>query len=152
MNVVLRLTSRCNLTVCFWLMVSGGCIPSVRTQWSVLVFAPPPLVQSCQSLVVWFVHSIDDRLCGLVDTVFALWLRWPLVLSTSSSTCLELCEVSMLSSTDVRTPILTEWSLCNFVCCSVRRDLDHNLSDWGFGSLLVYFMSLVDKCQVTETH
>ncbi len=41
------------------------------------VFAPAPLVQACQSLVVFFLRSIDDGPSGLVDVFVALWRRWP---------------------------------------------------------------------------
>ena len=58
--------------------------------------APAPLVQTCQSLVVCLLHSIDDRPRGLVDAVFVLCRRWPLVLSMSSR--LDLNSVSPRNS------------------------------------------------------
>jgi hypothetical protein len=67
----------------------------------------------------WCLCLVSSMTVGLVDVV---------------SACLELCETSKLF-TDVHTPILKECSLCNFVCCTVRRDLAHNLSDWDLGSL-----------------
>ena len=84
-DAVLRLEDRCNLVGCSQM---DGCrtVSSVGT-WTVecVVLAPDPLVQVCQSLVVWFTHSIDDRPLGLlVDVVFSLCRRWPLDLSTSS--------------------------------------------------------------------
>ena len=68
------------------------------------------------------------------------------------SACLEHCEAPKLSYADVRTSILMECSLCAFVDSAVRRDLAQNLLDWGLGLLLVYWMSLVDNCQVAEDH
>jgi hypothetical protein len=71
--------------------------------------------------------DIDDF--GLVDVV-------RLALNSVST------RVS-LSSTDVRTSILKEFSLCAFVEFVLRRDLAHNLLDRGFNSLLVHWVSLV---------
>ena len=68
------------------------------------------------------------------------------------SACLELCESSKLSSVDVHTSFLKECSLGAFVHITVRRDLAHNLSNWGLGALLVWFVSLLDNCQVGEDH
>ena len=68
------------------------------------------------------------------------------------SACLELCESSKLSSADVLTSFLKERSLDAFVRSVVRRDLSHNLPDWGLGALLVCFVSLLDHCQVDEDH
>jgi hypothetical protein len=56
----------------------------------------------------------------------------------------------LVFSTDVHTPILKEYSLYNFVCCEVRRDLAHNLLDWSLSLLLACFTSLVDNYQVSE--
>ena len=60
-----------------------------------------------------------------------------LVLSTSSSTCLEFCEVSRLS-------FLRRFR------SAVRRDLAHNLLDWSLSLLLVCFTSLVDNYLVVS--
>ena len=59
---------------------------------------------------------------------------------------------SKLSSTDVHTSLLKEYSLDSFVRSAVRRDLVHNLWDWGLSSFLVCFVSLLDNCQVVEVH
>ena len=98
-----------------WL--EDGCLPSVRAHQSPLVFAPAPLVQACQSLVVCFLRSIDYVTVLVVLSMLPLSCVVDdlLVLSTSSSACLELCETSKFSE-DVHTPILKEYSLCHFVC------------------------------------
>ena len=55
-----------------------------------LVFAPTPLVQACQSLVVCSLGSIDDLPFGLVDVVcLVVSMVFLVVSSTSSSLFLE---------------------------------------------------------------
>jgi len=114
------------------------------------------LQDKCISPVVCFLHSIDDRPRGLLDSVFALWCRWPPVLSTSA--CLELSArpQGSLSSAEcpqnVRTSFWKECSRGAFVRSAVRRDLAHNLPDWGLGALVVCFASLLDHLQVAEDH
>ena len=57
---------------------------------------------------------VTSMTSGLVDVV---------------SGCLELSETLKISSTDVHTSFLKEYSLVDFVRNVVRRDLTHNLSD-----------------------
>ncbi len=60
------------------------------TSESWLVFTPTPLVQVCQSLVVYPLRSIDDLPFGLVDVVYlVLSIVFLVVSSTPSSVFLE---------------------------------------------------------------
>ena len=66
-------------------MVAGR-LSSVST-WSVecVVLTPDPLVQACQSFVVCFLRSIDDRSRGLVDVVSLVMSMVFLVVSSTPS-------------------------------------------------------------------
>jgi len=76
-----RLNGECRSSPCIQmqsgsLVVVGGCRTVVFRQYVVSRGRPAPLDQACQSLVVCFLRSIDDRPSGLVDVV-ALERRWP---------------------------------------------------------------------------
>jgi hypothetical protein len=51
------------------LVVVDGCRTVVFRRYVVSRGRPAPLDQDCQSLVVYFLRSIDDRPSGLVDVV-----------------------------------------------------------------------------------
>ncbi len=127
--------------------------PSKCGIWSQLVkpskcYTGPTLLITCRllSLQYWWPLSWSCPCC--------LWLvtSMTLVLSTFWFVLNSVRPRDSLSSTDVHTSILKECSLCVFVDNTVRRDLDHNMMDWGINSLLVHWVSLVDNYQVVEDH
>ena len=70
-----------------WLQ--AGCFRRYVASEAWLVFAPTPLVQACQSLVVCPFRSIDDLPFGLVDVVACVVDGLLVVSSTPSSVVLE---------------------------------------------------------------
>ena len=102
------------------LVVVDGCRTVVFLQYVVSRGRPAPLDQACQSLVVCFLRSIDDRPSGLVDVV-ALERRWPSFWSRRRCfrRVVDSTKLEVLRS--VRSPILEECSLCSFIRCAVCR-------------------------------
>jgi hypothetical protein len=75
-----------------------------------------------------------------------LWRRWPW---SCRHVGLPWTLLGLLPS-QMSALLLEECSLCAFVRSAVRRDLAHNLLDWGLHSLLVHFVSLIVSCQVSK--
>jgi len=126
--VVLRFAVRCNVGGCFWWMTAGQMHIACRLLPPQYRWPSSWSSRCCLCLVV-------SMTSGLVD----VGLPWTL------------CE-ALFPPQDVRTSFWKECSRGAFVRSAVRRDLAHNLPDWGLGALVVCFASLLDHLQVAEDH